>query len=169
MSFLTWRTVSADLSSFTELFLDLLRDLSLFFVSKLEESGTSGFHQDKLCLFQSERTPNNILNKFITLSCSTIIQFLLTIQEISLPRRLETLSLKDTTLLVLSVQNSWRSRTSIWEREIRRNPSESSALRHFWRCFRNWDHQKVKRDSRWKTSHSSFERWLVLITTDFIY
>lgn len=107
---LHWRMDLPDQLLYIELFSALFKDLSLFYANKLEVNGISGFHQDKLNLFQSEKRLNNFLNKFIILFYWATIALVLTIQEINLLKKSETPKSKDTTLLESLVLNNARNK-----------------------------------------------------------
>lgn len=157
---LLWRMVSQDQLLFTELFLDLWKDSLPFYVNKLEVNGTSGFHQDKSNSFQLEKKPNNSLIKFTILwSLTTTASTLITL-EINWPRRSETLNLKDTTSLVLLVQNNVKTIKSTWEREIKKSQLVNLTLLDCYKCSQNWDHQRARRESKLKERHLNFEQMI---------
>jgi len=155
-----WKTVSQGRLLFTELFSDLWKDSLPFCVNKLEVNGTSGFHQDKFNSSQSERKLNNSLTKFTILWFLTITALTLITPEINWPRRSETLNLKDTTSLVLLVQNNAKITKLTWEREIKKSQSVNLTLLDCYKCSQNWDHQKARRELKLKENHSNFEQMI---------
>ena len=166
--FIHWKTDFQDLSSSTEPFLDLFKDSSPSCASKLVESGTSGFLQDKSSLFQSERKPNNLLNKFTTVFCWATTVLPLIIQEINLLKRLETPKWKDSISLVWLVQKKSRRSRLTWERETKKSQLESSVLNLLWRCSQSSSHQRAERDLKLKRNPLRFEMWLMIDDLKFI-
>jgi hypothetical protein len=114
------RTDIQDQSLFTELFLVHLRDSSPSLLNIWEESGHSGFHQDKQSLSQFQKSSLNTPREFKYIFINKVSKLSLTDQITPLLRKLERLNYHNGTISWLLEKKSKSSVPLILEAESKR-------------------------------------------------